>query len=168
MSFRSLAGVLLRRRRGHVTPALTAYKALDRYVLLPHADASGPGRAADVERVRTLPCDASDVELGTAAVACLVPPRTLRVDRAEHWQAERRLLQRAFGVTTDGAWSSNATCVNLERVGATIRLSPWRHHGQRHNWVGRLGDPVAEAAVADAHAVGRSLREMLSLSLPPG
>lgn len=115
-----------------------------------------------------LPCDTSDLELGTVTVACLVPPRALRIDRAEHWQVERRLLQKAFGVRTDRAWLSTATSAEVERIGHTVRISPRRHHGLQHNWVGQLGDPVAEAAVADRETVGRSMREMLSLSLPPG
>ena len=122
----------------------------------------------DIDRMRALACDTSDLELGTVTVASLVPPRTLRIDRAEHWQVERRLLQEAFGVNTDGAWLSTATSASVERVGDKVRISPARHHGQRHNWVGQLGDPVAEAAAADPETVGRSLREMLSLSLPPG
>ena len=162
----TLAGVFFRRRRPLI-PALSAYKALDRFVLVPHADASGPGRVGDIERMRTLPCGTSDIELGTVAVACLLPPRRLRVDRAEHWQDERRLLLQAFGVTTDRAWLSDASSASLERVGDAVRISPMRHRGQRHNWVGRLGDPAAEAAAADAEAVGRALREMLSLSLAP-
>ena len=118
--------------------------------------------------MRALSCDVSDLELGTVTIAFLVPPRRLRIDRAEHWQAERRLLQKAFGVSTDRAWLSTATSASVERLGDTVRISPVRHHGQRHNWVGQLGDPVAEPAAADPERVGRSLRVMLSLSLPPG
>ena len=123
---------------------------------------------SDLERAQALPCDTSDLQLGAAVVVGLLAPRTLRVDRAAHWQAERRLLLQAFGVRTDRAWLTHATSASVERLGDTVRVSPWRRAGKQNSWVGRLGDPVGEAAAADAEQVGRSLRELLSRSLPPG
>jgi hypothetical protein len=158
-----------------VSSSFGAYRARGRIVIVPDMRDVRGMTLTDTEALITVAADASDEDLGLAAIGILGHERQLdyamdfRSEKYRQWNAaNRKLICAAFGVKTVKSWLlPDATYVLAESANGVLTVTPWRRHGLRDAWVGTNSGPTETTPADDPAAIGKALKDMLAICLPP-